>query len=66
MEEAYLKNTHAQRQEIAQARREEKEQARKQKLLDESDPEKQKKLQKLEDKKNSKVRLPKMKQLRGK
>lgn len=66
VEEAFLKNTHLQRQEAAQARREERSRERKQRLLEEEDPEKQKKLQKLEDKKNNKLKLPKMKQLRVK
>ncbi|CAD5215550.1 unnamed protein product [Bursaphelenchus okinawaensis] len=66
VEEAYLKNTHHQRQEAAQARREERSRERKQKLLEEEDPEKQRKLQKLEDKKSNKFKMPKMKQLRVK
>ncbi|CAD5221494.1 unnamed protein product [Bursaphelenchus xylophilus] len=66
VEEAYLKNTHQQRQEAAQARREERSRERKEKLLQEEDPDKQRKLQKLEDKKNNKLKLPKMKQLRVK
>uniref|UniRef100_A0A7E4V2D0 PAT complex subunit CCDC47 n=1 Tax=Panagrellus redivivus TaxID=6233 RepID=A0A7E4V2D0_PANRE len=66
VEESYLKVTHQQRQEIAQARREEKARERKQRLLEEEDPEKQRRLQKLEDKRELKAKQPKMKQVRMK
>ncbi|KAE9555030.1 hypothetical protein FO519_001776 [Halicephalobus sp. NKZ332] len=64
VEESFLKITHQQRQEIAQARREEKVRERKQRLLEEEDPEKQRKLQKLEDKEELKAKKPKVKQLK--
>ncbi|KAI6171349.1 Coiled-coil domain-containing protein 47 [Aphelenchoides bicaudatus] len=66
MEESFLKNTHQQRQEAAQARREEKTRERKAKILEEEDPDKQRKLQKIEAKKESKFKQPKVKQLRVK
>ncbi|KAI6240149.1 Coiled-coil domain-containing protein 47 [Aphelenchoides fujianensis] len=66
VEESFLKNTHQQRQEAAQARREEKTRERKQRLLEEEDPEKQRRLQKIEAKKESKFKQPKVKQLRVK
>lgn len=43
VEEAFLKTTHVQRQEAAQQRREEKRRAEKEKILNEDDPEKQRK-----------------------
>lgn len=43
VEEAFLKTTHAQRQEAAQARREEKRRAEKERMMNEEDPEKQRK-----------------------
>uniref|UniRef100_A0AC34Q1Z0 PAT complex subunit CCDC47 n=1 Tax=Panagrolaimus sp. JU765 TaxID=591449 RepID=A0AC34Q1Z0_9BILA len=64
VEESFLKITHQQRQEIAQARREEKARERKQRLLEEEDPEKQRKLQKLEEKQELRARKPKVKQLK--
>ena len=64
VEESFLKITHQQRQEIAQARREEKIRERKQRLLEEDDPEKQRKLQKLEDKEELRAKKPKIKQLK--
>jgi hypothetical protein len=63
VEETFLKTTHQQRQEAAQARREEKTRERKQRLLEEEDPEKQKRLEKLEMKRE-KRNGPKMKQLK--
>uniref|UniRef100_F1L2T6 PAT complex subunit CCDC47 n=1 Tax=Ascaris suum TaxID=6253 RepID=F1L2T6_ASCSU len=65
-QEAFLKTTHQARQEAAQARREEKTRKRKQRLLEEEDPEKQRRLEKLEMKRDSKMRQPKMKQLKVK
>ena len=75
VEEFYLKNTHQQRQEAAQVgskihisaftlcqlqtRREEKTRGRKQKILEEADPERQRKLEKLEAKRENKQKLPK-------
>uniref|UniRef100_A0A0N5AWT5 PAT complex subunit CCDC47 n=1 Tax=Syphacia muris TaxID=451379 RepID=A0A0N5AWT5_9BILA len=64
--EAFMKTTHQARQEAAQARKEEKTRERKQRLLEEEDPGKQRKLEKAELKRESKLRLPKMKQLRMK
>ncbi|EFO26463.1 hypothetical protein LOAG_02022 [Loa loa] len=66
VQEAFLKTTHQARQEAAQARREEKTRERKQRLLEEEDPEKQRRLEKLEQKRDMKLRQPKMKQLKVK
>ncbi|KAI6188403.1 Coiled-coil domain-containing protein 47 [Aphelenchoides besseyi] len=66
VEESFLKNTHQQRQEAAQARREEKTRERKQRLLEEEDPDKQRRLQKIEAKKDNKLKQPKLKQIRVK
>ncbi|VDK49013.1 unnamed protein product [Anisakis simplex] len=66
VQEAFLKTTHQARQEAAQARREERTRERKQRLLEEEDPEKQRRLEKLEMKRDSKMRQPKMKQLKVK
>lgn len=44
-EEVFLKQAHAQRQEAAQARREEKKRAEKERLLSEEDPDKARKLE---------------------
>lgn len=65
-EDAFLKQTHQFRQEAAQARREEKTRERKQKLMDESDPERQKRLEAKELKREAKAKSPKMKQLKVK
>lgn len=43
--EVFMKTTHQARQEAAQARKEEKTRERKQRLLEEEDPEKQRKLE---------------------
>jgi hypothetical protein len=43
--DAFLKTTHQHRQEAAQARREEKTRERKQRLMEEEDPEKQRRLE---------------------
>ncbi|KAK6026155.1 hypothetical protein OSTOST_07928 [Ostertagia ostertagi] len=66
VEEAFIKTTHQLRQEAAQARREEKTRERKQRLLEEEDPEKQRRLEKLEMKREAKAKQPKMKQLKVK
>ncbi|KJH52472.1 hypothetical protein DICVIV_01318 [Dictyocaulus viviparus] len=66
VEEAFIKTTHQLRQEAAQARREEKTRERKQRLLEEEDPEKQRRLEKLEIKREAKAKQPKMKQLKVK
>uniref|UniRef100_A0A914V8L4 PAT complex subunit CCDC47 n=1 Tax=Plectus sambesii TaxID=2011161 RepID=A0A914V8L4_9BILA len=44
-QEAFLKTTHLQRQEAAQARREEKTRERKQRLMEEEDPDRQRRLE---------------------
>ncbi|VDD90955.1 unnamed protein product [Enterobius vermicularis] len=64
--EVFMKTTHQARQEAAQARKEEKTRERKQRLLEEEDPEKQRKLEKAELKRESRLRQPKMKQLKMK
>lgn len=45
MEENFLKLTHVQRQEAAQSRREEKKRAEKERIMNEEDPEKQRRLE---------------------
>lgn len=64
VEEQFLKTTHLQRQEAAQARREEKARERKQRLLEEEDPDKQRRLEKMDAKYERKMKQPKMKQLK--
>lgn len=66
VEEAFLKTTHAQRQEAAQARREEKRRAEKERMMNEEDPEKQRKWEEREHRREMKKRAPKMKQLKVK
>ncbi|KAG8185618.1 hypothetical protein JTE90_026082 [Oedothorax gibbosus] len=66
VEEAFLKTTHAQRQEAAQARREEKRRAEKERMMNEEDPDKQRKWEEREHRRELKKRAPKMKQLKGK
>ena len=66
VEEAFLKTTHAQRQEAAQARREEKRRAEKERMMNEEDPEKQRKWEEREHRKELKRRAPRMKQLKVK
>ncbi|CAI2348785.1 unnamed protein product [Caenorhabditis sp. 36 PRJEB53466] len=65
-EDAFMKQTHQFRQEAAQARREEKTRERKQKLMDENDPDRQKRLEAKELKREAKAKQPKMKQLKVK
>uniref|UniRef100_A0A1I7TFS4 PAT complex subunit CCDC47 n=1 Tax=Caenorhabditis tropicalis TaxID=1561998 RepID=A0A1I7TFS4_9PELO len=65
-EDAFLKQTHQFRQEAAQARKEEKTRERKQKLMDENDPDRQKRLEAKELKREAKAKQPKMKQLKVK
>ncbi|CAI5444374.1 unnamed protein product [Caenorhabditis angaria] len=65
-EEAFMRNTHQYRQEAAQQRKEEKTRERKQKLLDESDPDRQRRLEAKELKREAKAKQPKMKQLKMK
>ncbi|KAI1729377.1 coiled-coil domain-containing protein 47 [Ditylenchus destructor] len=64
VEEMFLKTTHQQRQEAAQARREEKARERKQKVMEEEDPDRQRRLEKIEQKRESKLRQPRMKQFK--
>ncbi|KAF8357635.1 ccdc-47 [Pristionchus pacificus] len=65
-QELFQKSNHQARQEAAQARREEKTRERKQKLLEEEDPDKQRRLELLEYKKELKAKQPKMKQMKMK
>lgn len=65
-EDAFMKQTHQFRQEAAQARKEEKTRERKQKLMDENDPDRQKRLEAKELKREAKAKQPKMKQLKVK
>jgi len=64
VEENFIRATHMQRQEAAQARREEKTRERKQRLMEEEDPEKQRRLEKLEQKRDAKLKQPRMKQFK--
>jgi len=64
VEEAFLKSTHAARAEAAAARREEKRRLEKEKILLEDDPEKQRKWEEKEAKRQAKKRMPKMKAIR--
>lgn len=66
VEEAFLKTTHAQRQEAAQLRREEKRRAEKERMMNEEDPEKQRKWEEREHRRELKKRAPRMKQLKVK
>ncbi|KAG9264179.1 coiled-coil domain-containing protein 47 [Astyanax mexicanus] len=69
VEENFLKQTHAQRQEAAQTRREEKKRAEKERIMNEEDPERQRRLeeaaQRREQKKMDKKQM-KMKQIKVK
>uniref|UniRef100_A0A8C7X9T7 PAT complex subunit CCDC47 n=1 Tax=Oryzias sinensis TaxID=183150 RepID=A0A8C7X9T7_9TELE len=69
VEENFLKQTHAQRQEAAQTRREEKKRAEKERIMNEEDPERQRRLeeaaQRREQKKMEKKQM-KMKQIKVK
>ncbi|KAI3413515.1 Protein of unknown function (DUF1682) [Globodera pallida] len=64
VQENFLKVTHQQRQEAAQTRREEKTRERKQRVMEEEDPDRQKRLEKLELKRDAKQKQPKMKQFK--
>ncbi|RWS04773.1 coiled-coil domain-containing protein 47-like protein [Dinothrombium tinctorium] len=66
VEEIFLKATHAQRQEAAQAKREERRRAEKERILNEEDPEKQRKWEEREHRREMKKKAPKMKQLKVK
>ncbi|KAL3116086.1 hypothetical protein niasHT_007386 [Heterodera trifolii] len=64
VQENFLKLTHQQRQEAAQTRREEKTRERKQRVIEEEDPDRQKRLERLEQKRDAKQKQPKMKQFK--
>jgi len=66
IEEAVLKTTHQQRVEAAQQRREDKRRAEKERIMNEEDPEKQRKWEEREHRRELKRRAPKMKQLKVK
>ena len=66
VEEEYLKMTHTQRQEIAQLKKDERRRQEKEKMLNESDPEKQRRWEEKEYKRELKRKTPKMKQLKVK
>ncbi|GLG94159.1 Coiled-coil domain-containing protein 47 [Gryllus bimaculatus] len=66
VEEAFLKTTHAARAEAAAARREEKKRQEKERILMEDDPDKQRKWEDRELKRQMKKKAPKMKQLKVK
>ncbi|GAB6031957.1 hypothetical protein CHUAL_010338 [Chamberlinius hualienensis] len=66
LEEAFLKTTHQQRIEAAQQRKEDKRRAEKEKIMNEDDPDKQRKWEEREHRRELKKRAPKMKQLKVK
>ncbi|CAD5117264.1 DgyrCDS6056 [Dimorphilus gyrociliatus] len=66
VEEKFHKAAHAQRQEAAQARRDEKRRAEKERIMNEGDPEKQRKLEEKENRKEARKRVPKMKMMKVK
>ncbi|KAF5291412.1 hypothetical protein FQR65_LT01723 [Abscondita terminalis] len=66
VEEAFLKSTHVARAEAAAARREERKRLEKEKVMADSDPEKQRRWEEKEQKRQAKKRAPKMKQLKVK
>ncbi|XP_018329713.1 coiled-coil domain-containing protein 47 [Agrilus planipennis] len=66
VEELFLKSTHVARAEAAAARREERRRLEKERVLAESDPEKQRRWEEKEQKRQAKKRAPKMKQLKVK
>ncbi|KAK7601859.1 hypothetical protein V9T40_009300 [Parthenolecanium corni] len=66
LEEAFLKTTHLARNEAAAARREEKIRKEKERILNEDDPDKQRRWEEKEMKKQMKRKIPKMKQLKVK
>lgn len=66
VEKQFLQSTHQQRQELAQAKREEKRRMEKERMLQESDPEKQRRWEEKEHKRELKRKVPKMKQLKVK
>jgi len=64
VEQSFSKLSHAQRQEAAQLRREEKMRAEKEKLMAEEDPEKQRRMEEQMTKRDAKKRNPKVKSLK--
>nr|CAI5843584.1 unnamed protein product [Callosobruchus analis] len=66
VEEAFLKSTHQARAEAAAARREERKRQEKEKIMAEDDPERQRRWELKEEKRQAKKRGPKMKQLKVK
>ncbi|XP_064456418.1 PAT complex subunit CCDC47-like [Ornithodoros turicata] len=66
VEEEFLKTTHTQRQEAAQQKREERRRVEKERIMNEEDPEKQRKWEEREHRRELKRRTPKMKQLKVK
>ncbi|KAG5899756.1 hypothetical protein JTB14_006093 [Gonioctena quinquepunctata] len=66
VEEAFLKSTHQARAEAAAAKREEKRRQEKEKILAEEDPDRQRRWELKEEKRQAKKRGPKMKQLKVK
>lgn len=66
VEEAFLKSTHAARAEAAAARRDERRRLEKEKVMADSDPERQRRWEEKEQKRQAKKRAPKMKQLKVK
>lgn len=66
VEEVFLKSTHVQRAEAAAARREERRRAEKERVLSDADPEKQRRWEEREQKRQLKKKAPKMKQLKVK
>lgn len=65
-EELFLKAAHTQRQEAAQLRREEKRRVEKERLLNEEDPDKARKLEERESRRENKRKQPKMKMMKVK
>ncbi|XP_017784971.1 PREDICTED: coiled-coil domain-containing protein 47 [Nicrophorus vespilloides] len=66
VEEVFLKSTHAARAEAAANRREEKRRLEKEKVMAEEDPERQRRWEEKDQKRQAKKRAPKMKQLKVK
>ena len=64
LEELFLKATHSQRQEAAQAKREERKRAEKEKILNEEDPDRQRKWEEREYRREMKKKTSKMKQIK--
>ncbi|XP_070564759.1 PAT complex subunit CCDC47-like [Ptychodera flava] len=62
--ETFLKASHSQRQEAAQTRREEKRRADKERMMNEDDPDKQRKWEEREHRREMKKKAPKVKQMK--